>query len=117
RSGGYLGSPRYQVAGWPELEEPPQPPQHLDPIVSVAGKPQRITTKRRLVLHGTASTSPGAPQWIEVKVRNGAFRKIKVGSSWRLTVPLVKGVNMVWIRLVDDSGAISKTTKLKITRR
>jgi len=117
RSGGYLGSPRYQVAGWPELEEPPQPPQHLDPIVSVAGKPQRITTKRRLVLRGTASTSPGAPQWIEVKVRNGAFRKIKVGSSWRLTVPLVKGVNMVWIRLVDDSGAISKTTKLKITRR
>lgn len=82
----------------------------------VRSKIPRTTTRRSLVIRGTA-TDPNGISQVRHRTGNGAFRAAIGTTVWRCTVRLKRGVNRIEIVAVDGFRNVSPARRLRVKRR
>lgn len=83
------------------------------PTVKLNGKKNLTTTKRSIVIKGTATSASR----VEVRLGKKSFRPARGTSSWKYTVKLVRGKNTVRIRAVNSAGVSTAPIKVVIRRK
>jgi sugar lactone lactonase YvrE len=81
----------------------------------VTGKVPRKTTRRSLVLKGTAADPNGIAE-VRHRVGNGAFRAALGTTVWRATVRLKRGANRIELVAEDLFGNVSPAKPLRVRR-
>lgn len=99
----------------PSTASQPQP-DTAPPVVKVRGGKRLSTTKSRTVVQGTA-IDDSALASVLVSVNGSTFKPAKGAASWKATVSLKKGINIVRIKAVDTSGKASAPAVVSITRK
>lgn len=88
------------------------------PLVDVNGRGKIVTAKQTVVLHGQAADANGDILYIEVKVGGKGFRKAQGVTRWQFAARgLRKGRNVVIVRAVDSTGAVSRADRVTILRK
>jgi hypothetical protein len=86
------------------------------PRVVVPGPKVYSTTSARVLLHGRATDAGGTLARVQVKVGHRPYRNAAGLANWRFFANLAPGRNVVFVRAVDVSGAMSSAVRLTITR-
>jgi hypothetical protein len=95
----------------PEIITPPAP---ILPTLSLTQKVPQTTTRRTLTLKGTTSASV---QRVWYRLGSGSLKSIAATKPWKITLPLAKGKNQIFIYATDATGARSPSMKLRINRK
>lgn len=104
---------RYRVTRFTPISDP----DVARPTVRITGKKTIRTTKRRVIIRGTATDELGVTS-VEFKVAgSGGFKAAKGTSQWKAVVRPKKRVTKVKIRAFDAAGNVSAQTTAKIIRR
>jgi hypothetical protein len=91
----------------------PDPVVVPKPIVKLIGKKNLSTKKSSIVIKGTATSATR----VEIRVRKKSYRPARGTSSWKYTVPLVRGKNTVRIRAENSAGVYSAPVKVVVKRK
>ncbi|MGH8047428.1 MAG: YncE family protein [Chthoniobacterales bacterium] len=95
-----------------------EPETIAPPVVKIVSPstPKMTTTRRRIVIKGTASSAVDV-QSIECKIGSLPFKRIGISSPWHTTVSLRSGTNIIRFRATDTTGQKSQMVTLKILLR
>jgi len=86
------------------------------PRVVVPGPKVYSTTAARALLRGRASDAGGTLSRVQVKVGHRPYANATGRATWRFFANLAPGRNVIFVRAVDASGAMSSAVRLTITR-
>jgi DNA-binding beta-propeller fold protein YncE len=100
-----------RIVRWQIVEPTPTP------MVSISGKAKITTRSPKLALKGTATDAGGTLARVEVKVGRAAYKPAKGAASWTFTAKLQPGRNVILVRAVDVSGAMSATKQIVVVRK
>lgn len=103
------------VVGRMFLLPSPEPPK-ARPVVKVTGKPPRRTESSQFRLRGTA-TGDARVARVLVSLNGGNFKRAQGTNSWRFTVRLKSGRNVIVIKSVDGAGLESRPLRVVVQRR
>jgi sugar lactone lactonase YvrE len=92
----------------------PGPTPH--PRVVVIGRKVYSTPAARARLRGRATDAGGTLARVQVKVNRRPYRNAAGLANWRFFANLQPGRNVIFVRAVDVSGAMSSAVRLTITR-
>lgn len=88
-------------------------PDMTKPRLVVKPKPKRVSTKKNLVIRGTASDAYGITR-VQFRVGNGKWKKAKGTTNWKATAKLKSGANRVTVRAFDSVGNVSRNRIVKV---
>jgi hypothetical protein len=86
------------------------------PRVVVIGRKVYSTTAARVLLRGRATDAGGTLSRVQVKLNRRPYRNAAGLANWRFPANLAPGRNIIFVRAVDVSGAMSSAVRLTITR-
>jgi hypothetical protein len=95
----------------------PSAPVNHPPVVAVSGKKKITTAAATFKVHGKAVDSDGSVRVVEVKVNKGSYRKAKGSAKWSFAADLKPGKNVILVRSIDASGAVSAPQKIIVFKK
>jgi hypothetical protein len=69
-----------------------------------------------VLLRGRATDAGGTLSRVQVKVGHRPYRNAAGRATWRFFANLAPGRNVIFVRAIDVSGAMSSAVRLTITR-
>lgn len=90
-------------------------PDRTAPLLTITTRVPRKTGKARLAVSGTASDEGGIAS-VQFRPGRGAFKAATGTTTWRATVSLKPGKNVLDFKAVDAVGNLSATRRVTVTR-
>jgi sugar lactone lactonase YvrE len=95
-----------------------QPTGTLSLALSIQGNLKKITvSKPAFTLTGTANATNGTLARVEVKVGTATYKPASGTTSWKFTAKLQPGRNVILVRAVVVTGAMSATKQVVVVRK
>lgn len=91
------------------------PPDITKPLLTLTGTVPKKTTKKNVVIKGTASDTYGISK-VQYRIGTGVLKTASGTTSWQFAAPLKKGKNTITIIATDSVGNVSLSKVVKIKR-